>query len=101
MLERGIEEFPRYKQLMDWLIQNLKSNMELQRAHEPRIYDGDMVIFAAARGEGVRSSSLMQSWRPYVAGDITEYLVDCTHENMLTVESLNLYGQQLKILLET
>jgi thioesterase domain-containing protein/acyl carrier protein len=101
MLERGISELPRYKRFMDWLIQNLKSNMELQRAHEPRIYDGDLIIFAAAQVDGVPSSSLRQNWRPYVAGDITEHSVDCTHDNMLTVESLNLYGQQLKILFES
>ncbi|HZU49072.1 MAG TPA: thioesterase domain-containing protein, partial [Mycobacterium sp.] len=101
MLERGVKEFPRYKRLIDWLTQNLNRNIELQRAHQPRIFDGNMTIFAAVRDESDRASSLMQSWRPYVAGDITECSIDCTHENMLTVESLNLYGQQLKRLLET
>ena len=101
MLERGVTEFPRYKRLVDWLIQNFNRNMELQRIHEPRVLDGDMSIFSAGRDGSNRGSYLIQAWQPYVAGDITEYLVDCTHEEMLTVESLNLYGQQLKLLLET
>ncbi|WP_156623126.1 non-ribosomal peptide synthetase, partial [Mycobacterium sp. 1164966.3] len=101
MLERGVTEFPRYKRLVDWLIQNFNKNMELQRTHEPRIFDGDVTVFSAARDESDRGSYLVQAWRPHVAGDITEYPVDCPHEEMLTVESLNLYGQQLKLLLES
>jgi thioesterase domain-containing protein len=101
MLERGVTEFPRYKRLVDWLIQNFNGNMELQRMHEPRVFDGDISIFSAARDQSDRGSYLIQAWQPYVAGDITEYSVDCPHEEMLTVESLNLYGQQLKLLLET
>ena len=42
----------------------------------------------------------LQSWRPYVAGDIIAYSVDCTHHEMLTTKSLSLYGQQLKLALE-
>jgi hypothetical protein len=100
VVQRGITEFPRLKRLVDWLIHNLNGNVELQRAHEPRIYGGDMTIFVAAPSGSERSASFTQSWRPYVAGDITEYAVDCAHENMLTVESLSLYGEQLKLLLE-
>ena len=70
--------------------------MALHRAHEPGVFDGDMIIFSAVRDESDRSSSLLQSWRPYVVGDITEYSVDCTHHEMLTAESLSMYGKQLK-----
>ena len=100
MLERGVKDFPRYKRLVDWIIQNFNKNTDLQRAHEPRIFDGDLIIFSAGRNENDRSSYLIETWQPYVAGDITEYSVDCAHENMLSVESLSLYGQQLKRLLE-
>jgi len=72
----------------------------LQQAHEPGVLDGDTIIFSAVRDESDRSSSALQDWRPYVAGDITEHLIDCTHEEMLTAESLSLYGQQLKFSLE-
>ena len=42
----------------------------------------------------------LQSWRPYVAGDITTYSVDCTHHEMLTTASLSTYSEQLKLSLE-
>jgi thioesterase domain-containing protein len=42
-----------------------------------------------------------QSWRPFVAGEIIEYSVDCTHQEMLTAESVSWYGPQLKLLLES
>jgi amino acid adenylation domain-containing protein len=94
--ERGAVEFPRYKQLLDLTVQNLNSNTTLHRAHEPGVFDGDIVIFFAKRDEGDRSSSLLQSWRPYVAGEITMYSIDCTHQEMLTTGSLSMYGKQLK-----
>jgi amino acid adenylation domain-containing protein len=94
--ERGAVEFPRYKQFLDFIAQNLNSSMALQRAHEPGVFDGDMIIFSARRDEDDCNSSLLQSWRPYVAGDITEYSIDCTHKNMLTVEAVSMYGKQLK-----
>ena len=75
--------------------------MALSEAHEPGVFDGDMIIFSSVRDESDRSPSALQSWRPYVAGDISEYSVDCTHEDMLTAESVSLYGQQLKLSLET
>ena len=94
--ERGAVEFPRYKQLLDFIIQNLNSSSALHRDHEPGVFDGDITIFSAVRDESDRSSSLLQSWQPYVAGDITVYSVDCTHQEMLTTESLSIYGKQLK-----
>jgi thioesterase domain-containing protein/acyl carrier protein len=94
--ERGAVEFPRYKQLLDLIVQNLNSSMALHRAHEPGVFDGDIIIFSAARDESDRSSSPLQNWRAYVAGDITEYSINCTHEDMLTAESVSMYGKQLK-----
>jgi thioesterase domain-containing protein/tryptophan 2,3-dioxygenase len=98
--ERGAAEFaaefPRYKQVLDLFVQNLNSDIELSRTHEPGVFNGDMIIFSAVRDEANQSSSLLQSWRPYVAGDITVYSIDCTHQEMLTTESLSIYGKQLK-----
>jgi thioesterase domain-containing protein len=98
--ERGAVEFSRYKHLFDLMVQNLKSSMVMQRAHEPGVFDGDTIIFSALQEERIRSSSLLESWRPYVAGHITEYSIDSRHIDMLTAESLSLYGQQLKFSLE-
>jgi thioesterase domain-containing protein len=94
--ERGAAEFTQYKQLLDLAVQNLNSNEALYRAHESGVFDGDMTIFSIVRDESDRSSSLLQRWRPYVTGDITEYPVDCAHQELLTTESVNLYGDQLK-----
>jgi thioesterase domain-containing protein len=98
--ERIAAEFPRQKQLLDWLVQNLDNNKALQRAHEPGVLESDLIVFSAVRDESDRSSTALQEWRPYVAGDIAEHSIDCTHEEMLTAESVRLYGQQLKFLLE-
>jgi thioesterase domain-containing protein/acyl carrier protein len=102
--ERGSVEFARYKQLFDLAVQNLSSSMALQRTHEPGVFDGDAIIFSALPDERIRSSSplqsLLESWRPYVAGDITEYSIDCRHQDMVAAESLSLYGQQIKLSLE-
>jgi thioesterase domain-containing protein/acyl carrier protein len=99
--EHAAVEFSRYKYLRDLLLNNINTNMELYRDYEPDTFDGDVIIFSAVRDENDSGSSGLQSWRPYIAGDITEYSVDCTHENMLTAESVSLFGQQLKLSLET
>ncbi|ORA13064.1 non-ribosomal peptide synthetase, partial [Mycobacterium arosiense] len=98
--ERGIVEFSPYKQLLDLGIRNINNNGALYRAHEPGVFDGDVDIFTAVRDEGDRSSPLVQRWRPYVTGNINSYPIDCVHEEMMSTESLILYGPQLKALLE-
>jgi amino acid adenylation domain-containing protein len=98
--ERGAVEFPRYKQLFDFAVQNLHSSLALHRTHEPGVFDGDAILFSALPDENIRSSSPLEDWRPYVAGHITEHSIDCRHDHMLTAESLSVYGQQLKFSLE-
>jgi thioesterase domain-containing protein/acyl carrier protein len=99
--EQAAVEFARYKQLRDLIVQNINTNMALYRTHEPGVFDGDLIAFSAVRDESDRSSSALQSWRPFIAGDITEYRVDCKHEEMMIAESVSLYGEQLKLSLET
>jgi thioesterase domain-containing protein/acyl carrier protein len=99
--EQTAVEFTRYNYLRDLLINNINTNTALYRAYEPGVFDGDIIIFSAVWDENDSGSSGLQSWRPYIAGDITEYSVDCTHEDMLTAESVSLFGQQLKLSLET
>ncbi|OBH97804.1 tryptophan 2,3-dioxygenase family protein [Mycobacterium sp. E2733] len=98
--ERGAEEFaaefPRYQQVLDLFIKNINNDIELARTHEPGVFTGDMVLFSAARGETSQGPSLLQSWRPFVAGDITMHSIDCTHQEMLTSESLSMYGEKIK-----
>jgi thioesterase domain-containing protein len=89
------------KQLVDTMVRSVNANQSHLLEHVPDVFDGDMVIFSAARTEGDHDSSLLRSWRPYVAGNITEHSVDCAHHEMLNAESLNEYGRRLKLLLET
>ncbi|WP_172826157.1 non-ribosomal peptide synthase/polyketide synthase [Mycobacterium colombiense] len=98
--KQGIVQFSQYKQLVDWGVQNLNRNVALYQAHEPDVFHGDITIFTAVRDECDRSSPLLQRWRPYVTGDIAVYPIDCGHQEMMSIESLILYGQQLKVLLE-
>jgi thioesterase domain-containing protein/acyl carrier protein len=97
--ERGAVNFSQYRHLFDLGVQNLNSSMALHRAHEPGVFDGDAIIFSASPDEGIPGLSPLDSWRPYVAGNISEYSIDCRHEDMLTAESVSLYGQHLKTLL--
>jgi thioesterase domain-containing protein/acyl carrier protein len=99
--ERDPVEFARYKQYLDFIGRNHTSNLALLRAHEPGVFDGHMTIFSAARTQSDYSSSLLEIWRPYVAGDIAVHSIDCTHEEMLNAEPLGMYGEQLKDLLAT
>ena len=89
------------KQLLEFMDQSVKLNELYLSEHVPSVFDGSMVIFSAARSKSARDSSLLQSWRPYVAGDITVHSVDCVHHEMLSTESLSVYGKRLKLLLET
>jgi thioesterase domain-containing protein/acyl carrier protein len=97
--QRGALEFARYKPMLELLAKNLSSSTTLHRAHVPEPFDGDLVIFSAGR-ERNRGLSALQSWRPFIAGKITEFSVDTTHEEMLTTESLTLYGDQLESALQ-
>jgi thioesterase domain-containing protein len=89
----------RYKQLFDVLINNLSANIERYRIHQPGVFNGDVIIFYALRDQVDRSSDLAQSWGPYTAGQILMYSVDCAHNEMLTAESVGMYGQRLRHLL--
>jgi thioesterase domain-containing protein len=96
--QRGAVKFalpPR--QLLKFMVQSVNANQLYLLEHVPGVFDGDMVIFSAARSGNETDSSQLQSWRPYVAGDITVYSVDCAHHEMLTTGSLSMYGQQLKL----
>jgi thioesterase domain-containing protein len=88
------------KQLMEFMVESGHANQFYRTEHVPDVFDGDMVIFSAARSSNGNGSSHLQSWRPYVAGDITTYSVDCEHHEMLTTASLGMYSDQLKLSLE-
>jgi hypothetical protein len=62
---------------------------------EAGVFHGDMTIFSAVQDESTRCSFLHHSWRPHVVGEITVHAVDCTHQEILSAESLDKYGKLL------
>ena len=97
--EQGDSEFARYNELLDQIVHNFNTNIAMYRGHEAGVFNGELILFSAARDESDRSSFLQQSWRPYVASDITVHSIDCSHHEMLSTESLAVYGRQLSELL--
>ena len=87
------------RQLVEFMVQSGNANQLYHLEHMPDVFDGDMIIFSA-RSENENDSSHLQNWRPYVVGNITVYSVDCAHHEMMTTESLSMYGEQLKLSLE-
>ncbi|MBP2455952.1 non-ribosomal peptide synthetase [Mycolicibacterium lutetiense] len=110
---------PPSRQLVDFMARSVSAGQLLLLDHQPQPFDGDVVMFSAARprcedtgGDGLvpglarlRNSraarSLLHSWRPYVSGKITVLPVGCTHFEMFTPESLSEYAEQLKSVLES
>ncbi|OBB23888.1 hypothetical protein A5792_31405 [Mycolicibacterium peregrinum] len=110
---------PPAKALVEFMVKCLSANQLRLLEHRPQVFDGDVVIFSAVRHRNddnerarIRSRwrdmrnrramrSHLQSWRPYVTGEITAHSVDCTHFEMLAAASLGDYGGQLKRALES
>jgi thioesterase domain-containing protein len=88
------------RQLFEFAVQNHKANRLRRLEHVCDVFDGDMIIFSAARSENETDLPNLQYWRPYAAGDITVYPVDCEHDEMMSTEALGMYGEQLKLSLE-
>jgi thioesterase domain-containing protein/SAM-dependent methyltransferase/acyl carrier protein len=95
----GVEFALPPKQVLEFMVESLTANQSYLLAHEPDVFDGDMVIFSAAQSGSDNASPLL-TWRPYVAGDIAAYSVDCTHFEMLAAGSLSKYGERLKLSLD-
>ncbi|MEB4212249.1 non-ribosomal peptide synthetase, partial [Mycobacterium sp. 94-17] len=86
--------------IFEFAVRNHNANRKYLREHVPDVFDGDMVIFAAARREDETRSTDPENWRPYVAGEIIVHAVDCRHDDMMNTEALEMYGRQLKLSLD-
>jgi amino acid adenylation domain-containing protein len=84
---------------LKFFMQNMKKGLWYQVEHVTGVFDGDMVVFYTTQNE--TSWDLSLQWRPYVTGEITKYPVDCEHLEMLSPESIIMYGKQLKLSLES
>ncbi|RAV16351.1 non-ribosomal peptide synthetase, partial [Mycolicibacterium sp. GF69] len=106
------------KQLLEFMVRSVNACQRYLLSHAPQIFDGDMVVFSAARRDddgghrgltsrwhGLRNRGRTRSqargWRPYVAGSVTVYPVDCSHHEMLTIKSLSAYGKHLRAELDS
>jgi non-ribosomal peptide synthetase component F/thioesterase domain-containing protein len=117
--QRGTVDFPLPpKKLLELMVRSVNANQKHLRQYVPGVFDGDMVIFSAARSGIANDAAPMlvsrlgglrtriaarfrlRKWRQHVAGELSAYSVDCTHHDMLNTASLRLYGDQLKRSLE-
>ena len=89
---------PQLRVFLDFFVQNLKASFLYLSEHMPAVFDGDMVIFSTTQNEA--DSDFPLHWRPYVNGDIVVHSIECQHLEMLSPESIEMYGKQLKLLLE-
>ncbi|MGV0774035.1 non-ribosomal peptide synthetase, partial [Mycobacterium syngnathidarum] len=104
---------PPSPQLVRFMARSVGAGQLMLLDHAPDVFDGDVVMFSAARsrcegtgGDGLAARfarvrnlraarSLLHSWRPYVSGEITVLPVGCTHFEMFLPQALNTYAQQL------
>jgi thioesterase domain-containing protein len=102
------------QQLLEFMAQSLNANWLLLVEHEPDVFDGDVVIFSAARRRKFPKLRLkhpgvlarmafryqQRSWRPYATGNVTEHPVECSHYEMLSTAALNQYGKNLETVMQ-
>jgi amino acid adenylation domain-containing protein len=102
-------------QLLGFMARSINANWAFVVEHDLDVFDGDVIIFSAARRRNVPTLRLrrrgpltrmafryqQRSWRPYVSGNVTEHPVDCTHYEMLTTTTLNTYGEHLESILQS
>src|SRR5262249_49543604 len=80
------------RQILEFAVRNHVANQVHRRNHVPDVFDGDVIIFSATRGDDDQNNLCHpQEWRHYVAGNITVYPVDCGHDEMMTPETLDMY----------
>jgi thioesterase domain-containing protein len=57
-----------------------KDHLRLAWSFLPRRFDGDLLLFVGTDGDAKRP---IDSWRPYVAGEIKVHEIDCAHDAMM------------------
>jgi thioesterase domain-containing protein/aryl carrier-like protein len=61
--------------------------VKIMREHKPQIFDGDLLLFAAA-GDNAESLPTGSRWRPYIVGEISESSLPCEHLEMARPDML-------------
>ncbi|MCX5046521.1 amino acid adenylation domain-containing protein [Aldersonia sp. NBC_00410] len=62
---------------------------------EPGWFDGDLVFFSATQGSAEPGGGA-DSWRPYIAGTVSKYPIDATHDGMAGPEPLRAIAQRVQ-----
>jgi len=106
------------RQLVKFMARSVSTGQLFLLDHQPELFDGDVVMFSAARPrceetgrDGLMSrlarlrnrraaGAMLHSWRPHISGKITVVPVGCTHFEMFTPEALGEYAEKLKSVLE-
>jgi thioesterase domain-containing protein len=63
------------------LAQIRENNERIARAHEPRRFEGDLLIIVAIDGR-LESADSAARWNPYVSGKISKSYLPCSHGEM-------------------
>jgi nonribosomal peptide synthetase DhbF len=78
-------------------IQEIRVNcVQLVEDFIPSYFRGDILSFTAGLGR-TPASPTMENWRPYVAGRIENYQVNCRHAQMVAPEPLSEIGRVLSV----
>ncbi|MFE1774099.1 amino acid adenylation domain-containing protein [Streptomyces sp. NPDC059008] len=80
--------------IISHVVHNLRYNSELWHGHTPEVFDGTAVVFTAMGAEV--DSGYSRDWTPFVTGPVKEYAVDCEHNDILSPDVLDAYGDLLK-----
>jgi glutamate racemase len=98
MLGRSFGRDPAFAStLLSRISAGLENSKRISAEHRPRVFDGDLLFFAAAQGaddEGERPSPSV--WQPVVTGVITANEVECDHVRMTTPEAFAVIGPILE-----
>ncbi|WP_261898893.1 thioesterase domain-containing protein, partial [Mycobacterium marinum] len=86
------------RRLVQIMVANANTNLRLNAQHQPGIFAGRMVLFSAQPARS--GADLQQCWRQYVAGEVTEYPVNCTHEELLNPAALKTFGDLIRAALD-
>jgi thioesterase domain-containing protein len=74
------------------VLQVMRQNSSLARQFRPRRFVGDLLLFAAMRGEAPPTP---ERWDPYVSGKIMVHEIECEHVHMMRPVPLTKIGAVL------
>ena len=86
--------------MLDLMVHNFDTNIAHYRDHVAGVFRGELHLFSAERDDTDRAGLLRRRWEPHVDGAVTVHPVDCTHQDMLGAEALDLFGAQLRLILD-